>query len=71
MQASPHIIAQSRSLGDYFLLLIPIFVGIIIPGASIHAFRSVSGKLEQGTLGFLFLCPNGRYDSMFVACFKD
>lgn len=43
----------------------PILFGIIIPGASIHAFRSVSGKLEQGTLGFLFN-PNAFIESAEV-----
>lgn len=32
----------------------PMFsLGIIIPGSSFHALKSVSGKLLQGTLGFL------------------
>lgn len=49
----------------FFFLFMPIFAGIIIPGASIHAFISVSGKLEQGTLGLL-LIVNERGDEYFI-----
>lgn len=49
----------------FFFLLMPILFGIIIPGASIHAFKSVSGKLEQGTLGFL-LNKDGKFNKLLI-----